>query len=151
MTLVLSIFRRQVMRSLTIKHAAKITAINPSAARFAHEEMLRLVLVGISTLCNVFAAGNLHSSLFSFRRPQCVSYAMSLADRRSRITCKRHSAPPRAATSVTVRGAHSNLEIIIVASSGSFFLFGLCCYEFRTNFFAVDPSELATTVRKAGG
>jgi len=40
-----------------IKYAAKITAINPSAARFAHEEMLRLVLVGISTLCNVFAAG----------------------------------------------------------------------------------------------
>ena len=25
------------MRSLMIKHAAKITAINPSAARFAHE------------------------------------------------------------------------------------------------------------------
>jgi hypothetical protein len=45
------------------------------------------------------------------------------------------------------RVAHSNLEIIIVASSGSFFLFGLCCYEFRANFFAVDPGELATTVR----
>jgi probable addiction module antidote protein len=34
-------------------------------------------------------------------------------------------------------GAHSNLEIIIVASPGSFFLFGPCCYEFRANLFAV--------------
>jgi hypothetical protein len=83
------------MRSLMIKHATKITAINPSAARFAPDEMLRLVLVGISTLCNVFAAGNLHSSLSSFRRPQCVPYAMSLADRWSRITCKRYAALPR--------------------------------------------------------
>jgi hypothetical protein len=44
------------------------------------------------------------------------------------------------------RVAHSNLEIIIVASPGSFFLFGLRCYEFRANFFAVDPGEFATTV-----
>jgi hypothetical protein len=62
---VLSIFRWQVMRSLTIEHAAEIAAINPSAARFAPDEMLRLALVGISTLCNVFAAGNLHSSLLA--------------------------------------------------------------------------------------
>jgi hypothetical protein len=38
------------MRSLMIKHAAKITAINPSAARFAHEEMLGFMLVRISVL-----------------------------------------------------------------------------------------------------
>jgi hypothetical protein len=33
-----------------IEHAAEIVAINPSAARFAPDEMLRLLLVGISTL-----------------------------------------------------------------------------------------------------
>jgi hypothetical protein len=66
---VLSIFRWQVMRSLMIEHAAEIAAINPSAARFAPDEMLRLVLVGISTLCNVFAAGNLHSSLLASAGP----------------------------------------------------------------------------------
>jgi hypothetical protein len=38
------------MRPLMIKHAAKITAINPSAARFAHEEMLGFMLVRISVL-----------------------------------------------------------------------------------------------------
>ena len=57
-----------------IEHAAKITAINPSAARFTLEEMFGLVLVGVSILGNVFAARNLHSSLFSFRRPQCFSF-----------------------------------------------------------------------------
>jgi hypothetical protein len=129
-----------------IKHAAKITAINPSGARLALEEMLGFMFVRISVLGNVFSARDLHSSLFSFRRPQCVSYALSLADRWSRITCKRYPAPPRAAT-LEMRGAHSNFEIIMVASPGSFFLFGLCCYDFCANFFAVDPGELATTVR----
>ena len=74
LTLVLSIFRRKAMRSLMIEHAAKITAINPSAARFTLEEMFGLVLMGVSILGNVFAARNLHSSLFSFRRPQCFSF-----------------------------------------------------------------------------
>jgi hypothetical protein len=64
-----------------IEHAAKITAINPSAAGLAPDEMLRLVLVAISTLCNVFAAGNPHSSLFSLCRPQCVSLRDELNSR----------------------------------------------------------------------
>ena len=71
--LVRSIFRRQAMRSLMIEHAAKITAINPSAARFAHEEMLGFMLVRISVLGNIFSARNLHSSLFNLCFAQCVS------------------------------------------------------------------------------
>jgi hypothetical protein len=73
LTLVRSIFRRQAMRSLMIEHAAKITAINPSAAGLALEEMFGLVLVGVSILGNVFAARNLHSSLFNLCFAQCVS------------------------------------------------------------------------------
>jgi hypothetical protein len=57
LTLVLSIFRRQAMRSLVIEHAAKITAINPSAAGFAHEEMLGFRLVRISVPDNIFSRG----------------------------------------------------------------------------------------------
>jgi hypothetical protein len=57
------------MRSLMIKHAAKITAINPSAARFAHEEMLDFVLVRISVPGNIFAARDLHSSRFNLCFP----------------------------------------------------------------------------------
>ncbi len=57
------------MRSLMVKHAAKITAINPSAARFALEEMLGFMLVRISVLAISFSALDLHSSLFSFRFP----------------------------------------------------------------------------------
>jgi hypothetical protein len=72
LTLVLSIFRRQAMRSLMIKHAAKVTAVNPSAAGFAHEEMLGFMLVRISVLGNIFSARDLHSSLFSFRVPLCI-------------------------------------------------------------------------------
>ena len=53
----LSIFRWQVMRSLMIEHAAEIAAINPSAARFAPDEMLRLVLVGISTFAMYLPRG----------------------------------------------------------------------------------------------
>jgi len=106
------------MRSLMIKHAAKITAINPSAARFACEEMLGFMLVRIGVLGNIFSARDLHSCLFSFRVPHCVSYAVSLAYRRSRITCQRYPAPPRAATLERERGAHSNFEIIIVESPG---------------------------------
>jgi len=53
-----------------VKHAAKITAINPSAARFALEEMLGFMLVRISVLAISFSALDLHSSLFSFRFPQ---------------------------------------------------------------------------------
>ncbi|HTG07245.1 MAG TPA: hypothetical protein VK635_24775 [Bradyrhizobium sp.] len=71
--LVLSIFRRQVMRSLVIEHAAKITAINPSAAGLALEEMFGFVFVRISVLGNIFSAGDLHSSLFNLCFPQCVS------------------------------------------------------------------------------
>jgi len=52
-----------------IEHAAKITAINPSAARFTLEEMFGLVLVGVSILGNIFSARNLHSSLFNFCVP----------------------------------------------------------------------------------
>jgi hypothetical protein len=65
LTLVLSIFRRQVMRSLVIEHAAKITAINPSAAGLALEEMFGFVLVRISVLGNIFSSRDLHSSLFN--------------------------------------------------------------------------------------
>jgi hypothetical protein len=61
------------MRSLMIKNAAKVTAINPSAARLAHKEMLGFMLVRISVLGNVFSARDLHSSLFNFRFPQCMS------------------------------------------------------------------------------
>jgi hypothetical protein len=61
------------MRSLMIEHAAKITAINPSAAGLALEEMFGLVLVGVSILGNVFAARNLHWSLFNLCFAQCVS------------------------------------------------------------------------------
>src|SRR6266851_5519782 len=61
------------MRSLMIKHAAKITAINPSAARFAHEEMLGLMLVRISVLGNIFSARDLHSLLFNLCFPHCLS------------------------------------------------------------------------------
>ena len=69
-----SIFRRKAMRSLMIEHAAKITAINPSAAGLALEEMFGFVLVRIGVLGNIFSARNLHSSLFGFRRPQCFSF-----------------------------------------------------------------------------
>jgi hypothetical protein len=61
------------MRSLMIKYAAKVTAINPSAARFAHEEMLGFMLVRISVLGNIFSARDLHSSFFNLCFPQCVS------------------------------------------------------------------------------
>ena len=77
LTLVLSIFRRQAMRSLVIEHAAKMTAINPSAAGFAREEMFGFVLVGVSILGNVSAARNLHSSLFSLRVPSACLCAMN--------------------------------------------------------------------------
>jgi hypothetical protein len=63
--LVLSIFRRQVVRSLVIEHAAKVTAINPSTARFAHEEVLGFMLVRISVLGNIYSTRDLHSSLSS--------------------------------------------------------------------------------------
>jgi hypothetical protein len=46
-----------------IEHAAQIPEINPSAARFALDEMLGFVLVRISVLGNIFSARNLHSSL----------------------------------------------------------------------------------------
>ena len=75
--LVRSIFRRQAMRPLVIEHAAKITAINPSAARLALEEMFGLVLVGVSILGNIFSARNLHSSLFNFCFHQCFSFDKS--------------------------------------------------------------------------
>ena len=60
------------MRSLVIKHAAKITAINRSAAGFALEEMLGFMLVRISVLGNIFSARDLHSSLFNLCFPQRV-------------------------------------------------------------------------------
>src|SRR6267142_7272189 len=68
-----SIFRGEAMRSLMIEHAAKIPEINPSAARFALDEMLGFVLVRISVLGNIFSARNLHSSLFNLCFPHCVS------------------------------------------------------------------------------
>ena len=77
-------------------------------------------------------------------------------DRSSKARDQSATIPPRRADVGAAMIAHgakrpgalkSNLEIIIVASPGSFFLFGPCCYEFRANFFAVDPGELATTVR----
>ena len=73
--LVLSTFGRQVMRSLVIEHAAKITAINPSAAGLALEEMFGFVFVRISVLGNIYSARDLHSSLslFNLCFPQCVS------------------------------------------------------------------------------
>ena len=85
--LVRSIFGRQAMLSLMIEHAAKITAINPSAADLALEEMFGLVLVGVSILGNIFSARNLHSSLFNFCLHQCFSfdesYSGSMRGRRS--------------------------------------------------------------------
>ena len=72
--LVRSIFRRKAMRSLMIEHAAKITAINPSAAGLALEEMFGFVLVGVSILGNIFSARDLHSSLFNFCFHQCFSF-----------------------------------------------------------------------------
>src|SRR3981189_987927 len=68
-----SIFRGEAMRSLMIEHDAKIPEINPSAARFALDEMLGFVLVGVSVLGNIFSAGDLHSSLFNLCFPHCVS------------------------------------------------------------------------------
>src|SRR3981189_2453415 len=68
-----SIFRGEAMRSLMIEHAAKIPEINPSAARFALDEMLGFVLVRISVLGNIFSARDLHSSLFNLCFPHCVS------------------------------------------------------------------------------
>ena len=82
--LVLSIFRRLAMRSLMSKHAAKITAINPSAARFAHEEMPGFMLVRISVLSNILSARDLHSSLFNFRVSHCVSLRVAS---NTRSTC----------------------------------------------------------------
>jgi hypothetical protein len=70
--LVLSIFRRQVVRSLVIEHAAKVTAINPSTARFAHEEVLGFMLVRISVLGNIYSTRDLHSSLQFVLSPMCV-------------------------------------------------------------------------------
>jgi hypothetical protein len=64
--LVGSIFRWQDVLPLVIEYATEIAAINPSAARFALMEMFDFVPVRIFIFGNVFAAGNLHSSLFSF-------------------------------------------------------------------------------------
>jgi len=64
-----------------IERAAKITAINPSAAGLALEEMFGFVLVGVSILGKVSAARNSHSSLFSLRRPQRVSLRDELNSR----------------------------------------------------------------------
>jgi hypothetical protein len=71
--LVGSIFRWQDVLSLVIEYATEITAINPAAARFAPMEMFDFVSVWICIFCNVFAARNLHSSLFSFRSPGVLS------------------------------------------------------------------------------
>jgi hypothetical protein len=71
--LVGSIFRWQHVLSLVIEYATEITAINPSAARFALMEMFDCVPVWVSIFGNVFAARNLHSSLFSFRSPGVLS------------------------------------------------------------------------------
>ena len=60
------------MRSLMIEHAAKIPEINPSAARFALDEMLGFVLVRISVLGNIFSARDLHSSLLFMLSPLYV-------------------------------------------------------------------------------
>jgi hypothetical protein len=61
------------MRSLMIKHAAKITAINPSAARFAYEEMLGFMLVRISILGQyIFRAGSSFASLQFMLSPLLV-------------------------------------------------------------------------------
>jgi len=54
------------MRSLMVEHAAKIPEINPSAARFALDEMLGFVLVRISVLGNIFSARDLHSVALQF-------------------------------------------------------------------------------------
>ena len=61
------------MRSLMIEHAAQIPEINPSAARFALDEMPGFVLVRIRVLDNIFSARDLHSSLFNLCFPHCVS------------------------------------------------------------------------------
>jgi hypothetical protein len=57
------------MRSLMIEHAAQIPEINPSAARFALDEMFGFVLVRIRVLDNIFSARDLHSSLFNLCFP----------------------------------------------------------------------------------
>jgi hypothetical protein len=82
-----SIFRRQAMRPLVIEHAAKITAINPSAADLALEEMFGFVLVRIGVRGNIFSARNLHSSLFNFCVPNVfpsMNRIQKLASRRRR-------------------------------------------------------------------
>jgi hypothetical protein len=71
--LVGSIFRWQDVLPLVIVYATEIAAINPSATRFAFMEMLDFVPVRICIFGNVFAARNLHSSLFSFRSPGVLS------------------------------------------------------------------------------
>ncbi len=133
------------MRSLMIKHAAKITAINPSAARFAHEEMLGFMLVRISVLGNIFSARDLHSSLFSFRVPHCASYAMSLAYRRSRINCQRYLAPPRAAT-LERSGALTQTSRLLLWNRPVRFFFSVCAV---TNFAPISsPLTQASSQRR---
>ena len=83
------------MRSLVIEHAAQIPEINPSAARFALDEMLGFVLVRISVLDNIFSARDLHSSLFNLCFPQCVSLRDEL-NTRSTFRLRALSMPMRA-------------------------------------------------------
>ena len=68
-----SIFGWQDVLSLVIDYATEVAAINPSAARFALMEMFDFVPMRICIFGNVFAARNLHSSLFSFRSPGVLS------------------------------------------------------------------------------
>ena len=117
----------------------------PSAARFAHEEMLGFTLVRISVLGNIFSARDLHSSLFSFRVPHCASYAMSLAYRRSRINCQRYPAPPRAAT-LERSGALTQTSRLLLWNRPVRFFFSVCAV---TNFAPISsPLTQASSQRR---
>jgi hypothetical protein len=65
-----------------IKHAAKITAINPSAARFAHEEMLGFMLVRISVLA-IYLPRGIFIRLSSINAFPNVSLRLGLKDQRA--------------------------------------------------------------------
>ena len=132
------------MRSLMIEHAAKITAINPSAARFTLEEMFGLVLVGVSILGNVFAARNLHSSLFSFRRPQCFSFDESYSGI-GFAPCRASIIPTRACIEGPRSSADINSASIAACHSGA------CCFDFGSAMMYAAACFSVTSFLPFGG
>ena len=110
-----SILRGEAMRSLMIEHAAQFPGINPSAARFAFDEMLGFVLVRISVLGNIFyifRAGSSFLSLFNFRFPQCVPLRDEL-NTRSTPRLRALSMPMRAC----IKGPRFSAAMISVSTA----------------------------------